>query len=286
VTRSGPAAAANGASAAGHDPPEHAPWLLPGGPLDLPGRGTTFIRLQRAPAGAPTVLLLHGLGVTADANWFPAYPPLAERYGVVAIDHRGHGRGIRSDDPVRLADCADDAVAALDVLGIDRAIVVGYSMGGPIAQLMWHRHRDRTAALVLCATAHRFRGLEPVRDLGPSLVQRVRSTASPGRRPQIDGALRRWVAGELALTDRRRAVQAGLSLARFDASRWIGDVDVPHAVVITQRDAAIVPARQRRLVAALPSPSVREANIDHTGCVTRPAIFVPALLDALDDVQR
>ena len=88
--------------------------------MDLPGRGTTFVRLRRPDPGQPTVLLLHGLGVTADANWFPAYPPLADRFGVVAIDHRGHGRGIRTERPVRLADCADDAVALLDVLGIER----------------------------------------------------------------------------------------------------------------------------------------------------------------------
>ena len=265
------------------------PWLppplLPGGPLELPGRGTTFVRHQPAPAGAPTVLLLHGLGVTADANWFPAYPVLAERYGVVAIDHRGHGRGIRSDEPVRLADCADDAAAALEVLGIEQAIVVGYSMGGPIAQLTWHRHRERTVGLVLCATAHRFRGVEPMRDLGPSLLQRLRAaTEAPARRPRIDADLRSWVQSDLALTDRRRAMQAGLSLARFDSSGWIGDIDVPHAVVVTLRDASIVPARQRRLVEALPNPSVHEADIDHTGCVTRPAIFVPALMDALESI--
>jgi 3-oxoadipate enol-lactonase len=286
VRASVPEPSSPGVSAPGRSTAGRPPWLLPGGPLELPGRGTTFVRLRRPTDGAPTVLLLHGLGVTADANWFPAYPPLAERYGVVAIDHRGHGRGIRTDRAVRLADCADDAIAALDVLGIDRAIVVGYSMGGPIAQLTWHRHRDRVAGLVLCATAHRFRGLEPVRDLGPSLVQRLRSTAAPGRRPHIDGGLRRWVAGELALTDRRRAVQAGLSLSRFDSSSWIGRVDVPHAAVVTLRDAAVVPARQRRMIAALPGASVHDADIDHTGCVTRPALFVPALLDAIDSVHR
>ncbi|MEQ1786910.1 MAG: alpha/beta hydrolase [Acidimicrobiales bacterium] len=265
--------------------PDRPPWLLPGGPLELPGRGTTFVRLQRAEGDAPTVLLLHGIGVTADANWFPAYPPLAARYGVVAIDHRGHGRGIRSDRAVRLADCADDAAAALDVLGIERAVVVGYSMGGPIAQLVWHRHRARVAGLVLCATAHRFRGLEPVRDMAPSILQRLRATATPpARRGRLDRELRRWLAGEIALTDRRRAMQAGFSMARFDSSAWIGEVDVPHAVVVTTRDAAMVPARQRRLVAALPNPSVHEADIDHTGCVMRPAVFVPALLAAIESV--
>ncbi len=285
MTRSGPESERPGPTTQG----QHAGWgppeLLPGGPLELPGRGTTFVRHHPAPDGAPTVLLLHGIGVTADANWFTAYPALAERFGVVAIDHRGHGRGIRSPRRVRLADCADDAVAALDVLGVERAIPVGYSMGGPIAQLVWHRHRQRTSGLVLCATAHRFRGLEPVRDLAPSMLQRLRATAAaPGRRGRLDRDLRRWLAREMASTDRRRAMQAGFSLARFDASGWIGEVDVPHAVVVTRRDAAVVPARQRRLVAALPYPSVHEADIDHTGCVTRPSVFVPVLLDALTSV--
>lgn len=264
-----------------------APWLLPGGELELPGRGTTFVRHHPAPPGAPTVLLLHGLGATADANWFPAYPALAERFGVVAIDHRGHGRGMRAERRFRLADCADDAIAALDVLGIDQAISVGYSMGGPIAQLTWHRHRERVCGLVLCATAHRFRGLEPVRDLGPLMLRRARAaTAAPARRGRLDPGLRRWLASQLASTDRGTAVQAGFSLARYDASRWIGDVDVPHAVVITSRDAAVAPARQARLAAALPAASVHPADIDHTGCVTRPALFVPALLAAIETVAQ
>ncbi len=262
-----------------------APTLPPGGPLELPGRGTTFVRHLPAPPGAPTVLLLHGIRVTADANWFTSYPALAERYGVVAIDHRGHGRGIRAESPVRLSDCADDAVAALDVLGIDQAIAVGYSMGGPIAQLVWHRHREHTLGMVLCATAHRFRGVDPVFELGPALLQRLRATAEPpARRGRVDRDVRAWLTSELALTDRRSIVEAGMSLARFDSSSWIGEVDVPHAVVVTTKDAVVLPARQRRLVAALPDPSVHEAAIDHTGCVGRPAIFVPALLDALEAV--
>lgn len=266
---------------------EGGPVVIPGGPLALPGRGTTFVRHHPAPAGAPTVLLLHGIGVTADANWFTSYPALVERFGVVALDHRGHGRGIRGAARHALADLADDAVATLDELGVERAVVVGYSMGGPVAQLVWHRHRERTAGLVLCATAHRFRGLEPLRDLGPSVVQRLRAgTAGRSRRGRLDDGLRRWITRELALVHQPSAMRLGLSMARFDASAWIGGVDVPHAVVVTTRDAAVVPPRQRRLAAALPAASVHEAPIDHTGCVTRPAEFVPVLLEALDAVTR
>ncbi|HRE00655.1 MAG TPA: alpha/beta fold hydrolase, partial [Ilumatobacteraceae bacterium] len=84
-------------------------------------------------------MLLHGWTASADLNWFLTYFPIGRDYRVVAIDHRGHGRGIRSRRAFRLADCADDAVALADELGIERFIPIGYSMGGPIAQLVWHR---------------------------------------------------------------------------------------------------------------------------------------------------
>ena len=239
------------------------------------------------PPGAPTVLLLHG--------WTPPptstgsrLPPLAERYGVVAIDHRGHGRGIRTPEPRSAWPTAPTTPSPLlDVLGIERAIA-GRLLDGRAdrAARCGTATATASAGLVLCATSHRFRGLEPVRDMGPSVLPPAAIDRRPpaSRRARLDPELRRWLAGELALTDRRRAMQAGLSLARFDSSAWISEVDVPHAVVVTTHDAAIAPARQRRLAAALPRASVHEAAIDHTGCVTRPARFVPALLDAIDAV--
>ena len=90
-------------------------------------------------ATRPHPLLLHGWTATADLNWFPSYGPLAEHVRVVALDHRGHGRGIRTDRRFRLADCADDAVAVADAFGVDHFIPVGYSMGGLVAQLVGHR---------------------------------------------------------------------------------------------------------------------------------------------------
>jgi len=135
--------------------------LPPGRPVHLPGRGTTFVRDLAGPPGAPTVVLLHGWAATADLNWFPSYEALGRHFRVIALDHRGHGRGIRSRRPFRLADCADDAAAVATELGVERFIAVGYSMGGPIAQLAWKRHRDVVSGLVLCATDTRFARSDP-----------------------------------------------------------------------------------------------------------------------------
>src|SRR5690606_5350054 len=127
----------------------------------LAERGPLFVRDIAGPPGAPTVVLLHGWTASADLNWFTCYQPLSEHVRIVAFDHRGHGRGLRSRRTFRLEDCADDVAAVADELGIESFVPVGYSMGGPVAQLLWQRHRARVDGLVLCATAPYFAGRRP-----------------------------------------------------------------------------------------------------------------------------
>ena len=90
------------------------PPLPLGERIELPGRGTTFVRHVEGPPGAPTVLLLHGWIASGGLNWFNAFGPLSERFSVVAPDLRGHGRGLRTRRRFRLADCADDVAATLE----------------------------------------------------------------------------------------------------------------------------------------------------------------------------
>ncbi|HYD08770.1 MAG TPA: alpha/beta hydrolase, partial [Acidimicrobiales bacterium] len=132
------------------------PTSLPsGGHVTLPRRGRTWVR--DTGGDGPVVLLLHGWTANADLNWFSCFGPLARAGSrVVALDHRGHGRGIRTLRRFRMRDCADDAAALLDVLDVPSAIVVGYSMGGAVAQLLWRRHPSKVDGLVLCATAPVF----------------------------------------------------------------------------------------------------------------------------------
>src|SRR5260370_42141149 len=88
--------------------------------LDLPGRGTIFVREASGPAGAPTVLLVHGLLASADLNWSLAVPELAAHFRVVAPDLRGHGDGIPTHRFDR-AQCADALPPVLDRLQLARA---------------------------------------------------------------------------------------------------------------------------------------------------------------------
>src|SRR3954453_8337911 len=132
------------------------PRLPYGRRMELAGRGTTFVRRVEGPPDAPTLLLLHGWVASAGLNWFQVFEPLREHFNIVAPDLRGHARGLRTSKVFRLADCADDCAATLEELGTGPVIAVGYSMGGPVAQLMWRRHRDLVDGLVLCATSAGF----------------------------------------------------------------------------------------------------------------------------------
>jgi 3-oxoadipate enol-lactonase len=263
--------------------------------IELPGRGRTSIREVHGPEGAPTLVLLHGLAATGRLNWFAALRALSGRFRVIVVDHRGHGRGIRTHH-FRLADCADDAVAVADHLGIGSLIAVGYSMGGPIAKLCWSRHRDRVRGLVLCATANHFmrpqaRGVASA--VFPGMIVTARLMPRFFRDRIIDGMTRGLPEGErrdrvrreMEHTDPATVMQATRALIRFSSHDWAAGIDVPTAVVITTEDQLVPPSRQYRLAASIPGAKIFEVAGDHLACVRAASRFVPALLAACEYVD-
>lgn len=262
--------------------------------VELPGRGRTFVREVPGPPGAPVVVLLHGWTATAALNWSNCFAPLAERFHVVALDHRGHGRGLRSKRPFQLADCADDVAALLAVLGIDRCTAVGYSMGGPIGQLLCRRHPDLVDGLVLCATSATFNGTPREWMLTGMATGGSFIAAAPPMRPIIAAAmtvLRGWrgsrgavVPGEVATHDWTRIVEAGREICRFDSRPWLGELGVPTAVVATDADDVVPYHRQLALAEAIPGATVHVVHGGHTVCTLAPRRFVPALLAACAEV--
>jgi pimeloyl-ACP methyl ester carboxylesterase len=250
--------------------------------------------------------MLHGLGATGGLNWSGSQHFLGDRFRLVTVDHRGHGRGIRTGR-FRLEDCADDAAACIDALGIGRAIVVGYSMGGPIAALLWRRHPDLVAGLVFCATSRNFGGRpgEKVTFGALDVAGRV-----PVPRPaslirgagSIIGAIPlpprgpvqylpraqdlQWVIEEMAGHDPRSLVQAAAALGRFDSSGWIGHIDVPASVVVTTRDQLVPPDRQIRLARSILGATWHCVDAGHL-CIGRGGAkerFLSTLRDACGQV--
>jgi 3-oxoadipate enol-lactonase len=245
------------------------------------------------------LVLLHGWTATAALNWFPSFAPLGQHFRVLAMDHRGHGQGIRSRRPFRLEDCADDVAALAEELKISRFIPVGYSMGGPIAMLTWHRHRQLVDALVLCATAARFGGRRPADRmftqgvLGLSLAANL-SPAGMRRRAMVhfvnnrlDGThLSAWASEELASNDPAALLRAGAALGMFDAWPWLATIDRPTAVVVTEADQVVPPASQVAMAEAIPGAEVFRVAGNHAVCAAGAARFVPVLVSACRGVAR
>ena len=267
--------------------------------LELPGRGRTFVVDVPGPTPySPTVMLLHGLSCTAYLGWAAAIDALSQHYRVVTFDQRWHGRGIRSTH-FRIADCADDVAAVLDVLEIDQAVVAGYSMGGAIAQETWHRHPDRVAGLVLCSTScmwrdhlgeHLFFPMVSVamHPLSAYALAKVEAHAAllPDS-PVLDVSNpHRWSAGEFRSTSLWSLPAVLADLGRFDSRRWLGDIDVPTSVVVTERDHAIPAARQRALAEGIPGARTFHHDGGHASVFMDYARWSPVFLEALGDTAR
>jgi len=264
--------------------------------VPLAGRGTTFVREIAGPPGAPTLVLLHGFMASGGLNWFRTFDALSREFRVVAPDLRGHARGIRSRRRMRLADCADDVAALVDELGAGKVIATGYSMGGPVAQLLWRRHPDKVAGLVLCATAPWF-SEESRRVTDASLATLAALTRVGGHLAAVPAAgaqlLRRvraerpagfltWAAEEMRRHDLRMLTEAAHSMTRFDSRSWLGDIDVPTAVLRTNRDRVVDANRQSEFVTRIRAARLVEHDDGHIACAR--ASFAPPLLDACRDV--
>jgi 3-oxoadipate enol-lactonase len=244
---------------------------------------------------APTIILLHGWTASSDLNWFTSYYPLSEHFHVVALDNRGHGGGIRSRKVFRLSDCADDAVALADVLGIDRFVPVGYSMGGPIAQLIWKQHHDRVLGLVLCATAGSFvssreeklsfaglSGLAALSRLAPAQARQWLTEQIYLQRKS--GEWEPWAVEQASRHEWRMVLEAGRAIGNFSSRQWLKDIDVPTSVLITMRDRVVLVRRQVRLFESIHGAEAFRVDGDHDACISNADRFVPTLIRAVHSV--
>jgi 3-oxoadipate enol-lactonase len=271
-------------------PDRHHP-LSAGGYVNIPCRGRAWV-WDTGGAGRPTVLLVHGWTSTAALTWCRCFGPLEEKWRVVAMDLRGHGRGIRSRWPFTLEACADDLATLIEHLDLGPVVVAGYSMGGPVAQLLRHRHPDQVAGLVLCATAASFPGtsLSPsaVLALGFGLPLALHAVPPFVRKELFRRYLRGqprhlsmapWAVEEAEMGEPIDYLQAGAAINRYDATPWIGTLDCPAAVIVTTEDTVVPPERQRGLAASIPGATLFEVRGPHRACAETKA-FPGVLIDA------
>lgn len=262
--------------------------------LDLPGRGATYVTDTPGPeADSPAILLLHAIGTTGLLSWYPAIGPLSRHFRVVTMDQRWHGRGIQSEE-FSLADCADDAAAVIEVLGLRDPIIGGYSMGSIIAQRVWRQHPQSIEGLVLAATTDYFRATPWEKGFHASMgltmlglrgLSRSRTLTHAARRTAraVDLApsdIHEWALTELRRTSPWAVGQALAALGRHHTRPWLSRIDVPTAVVVTRQDKVIPPGRQLALARRIPGATVHDIAAGHASCVLQSEVFVPAFVEA------
>ena len=160
-------------------------------------------------AHSPAVLMIQGLG--ADKHgWDMQRIPLALHYRVIAFDNRGAGRSDKPFGEYSLEQMADDAIAVLDAVGVERAHVIGASMGGALAQIIGLRYPERVISLTLACTACRNHVWRR------ELLQSWATTATERGMSAMTREAARWVIGPRSF---RRLLPAFGWLGPFGISR-------------------------------------------------------------------
>ena len=176
-------------------------------------------------------------------------------------------------------------VALADVLGVERFVAVGYSMGGPVAMLTRRRHPERVSGLVLCATSARFSDDTSASPMVAAMAVSLRMVPSPLRRQlaasMTDYAARRWKVPPAMVEEVRRhdpaaIVEAARAVRGFDATAWVGDLNCPAVSIVTMNDGLVPAGIQLQLAHAIGATVYRIPG-DHAVPGRDPRTFLPAL---------
>lgn len=275
-----------------------------------PSDGSPLFYESWGERGARTPLLLcDGIGCDGYV-WRYLRDDVAPRF-CVHMHYRGHGRTPPPRDPQRVTieDLADDAACVLDDALVERAVIVGHSMGVQVALETYRRHASRVAGLVLVcgAPSHplkTFRGsdvLEGVLPVVQKWIHRVPGVVNRVTRALLPTRLAYEVATRLeirrdlvepadfmpylegmARIDSRLFVAMLSAAAQHSADELLSRVDVPCLVVAGGRDGFTPPDRSRAMAAAIPQAELLEvADGSHTAPIEQPALIDDAIRDFL-----
>jgi (E)-2-((N-methylformamido)methylene)succinate hydrolase len=244
----------------------------------------------------PPVVLVHGLGMTR-AMWDWQWPALARRFKVVRYDLLGHGDSVKPRDGYTLGRFAGQTAALMDGLGLERAALVGFSLGGLIVQAFALARPDRVTALAVLNAAH-----DRSEDERAAVLKRVEQAARDGPAATVDAALARWFtpgygAAHPEVLDRVRGWILANDPAVYPlAYRVLAEGDrelataaaairAPTLVMTGGEDHGNSPAMARRLAALVPGARCKIVpGLRHMGLAENPEAFNRPLLAFLDEV--
>jgi 3-oxoadipate enol-lactonase/4-carboxymuconolactone decarboxylase len=230
------------------------------------------------PQNAPLVAFSNSLGSTT-IMWDAVVPALAGRYRCLTYDTRGHGRSGSSDRPASIDDLADDLAGLLDILKVERAHIVGLSLGGMTGQALASRKPERVASLTLIATSAY---LPPV-DFWHTRAATVKAS---GPEAVVDQIIPRWfteafrsrdpdavarVRDELMGIDRAGYGRCCEAIAAMDLRDRLSDIAAPTLVMVGAEDPVTTPAMAEALRAGIANAElVVIPKVAHLISVERP----------------
>lgn len=215
--------------------------------------------------GTP-IVLVSGLGSSLDAWDVELRDAVAAERRCLVFDNRGTGRSATPPGPYRIEQFAEDGLALLDALELDRVHLVGASMGGLIAQEMALQGGDRLASLTLCCTFAGFSHMTPPapevvrilmekKDMEPAAG--VRHTWSISYRPEFIAREREWLEAKLVQETRvpcpPECYQWHLDAAPlWDNGDRLRELRVPTLLLTGEDDVLVPPANSRTLHGLIP----------------------------------
>ncbi|MBO89320.1 MAG: 3-oxoadipate enol-lactonase [Rickettsiales bacterium] len=196
------------------------------------------------PTDAPTVVMSHSLAAT-NAMWDPQMDVLKD-YRVVRYDMRGHGLSDAPDIDYSLEMLADDLLALMDVLEINRTHYIGLSMGGMIGQMAALKDQNRFLSLSLCDTMSRV-----TPEMKPTWDERIANAQTGGMESLLEGTMSRWfskdyMAAEPKECDKVRDMIRNTQVTGFcgccraiqglDLTDKISNITVPTQMIVGEDD--------------------------------------------------
>jgi pimeloyl-ACP methyl ester carboxylesterase len=270
------------------------PGTIPGRTVTA-GRHEFFVRELGEP-DAPPIVLVHGWLYDSFATWHRVAPELALSHRVVMPDLRNHGKTDRIRTRFEISDAADELAVVLDTMDVIGVPVVGYSMGGLVAQELALRHPGVASRLVLAATAaapvQRPRSITVPGLVVGRALSRIDRTLLPRiayRYLMMTGVFAReegeWLWQSLLDRDTDLYYESGFAILRFDATDRIRQLKIPVGSIIPTRDQLIPPDHQRETAAIIGADITEIEGARHEAVLTHPGEITKAITEFVSNAN-